>query len=131
MIGSVVFIGWGIGSLVMGSLSDRYGRKRVMFPSYFICLLCSFLHAFVYDIYRLLILRLLMGFFFASPALNSYVLLMEIVGPNRRTLLTAVTSVGFPLGGIMLVIKAYFIKSWRLLVIACSAPYFATVLLGM
>ena len=129
--GSVVFIGWGVGSILMGLLSDRFGRRNIMFPSFLACLLCLLLHAVVQDIYQLLIIRVLMGFFVAAPALNNYILMLEIVGPNRRALVSGFAGLLFPLSGLILTLKAYFIKNWKLLTIICSAPYFLPLLLGM
>ena len=72
-----------------------------------------------------------MGFFVAAPALNNYILMLEIVGPNRRALVSGFAGLLFPLSGLILTLKAYFIKNWKLLTIICSAPYFLPLLLGM
>jgi len=129
--GSILFIGWGMGSLLLGTLSDKFGRKRVMYPSFFMCLVCLFLHTFVQSINQLLTVRFLMGFFYASPALNTVILLLEIIGPNKRVYGNAVATLLWPIGAFVLTMKAYYIKDWRKLAMYCSAPYFVGIFLGI
>lgn len=107
----------------MGYLSDIYGRKTVMIPTLFLDLLCLFLHYFAPSVYFLVVLRFIMGFFHAGVALNSYVLVIELVGPNYRVLAANMSGLTWALGSILMTLKAYYIRSWRLLTVALSAPY--------
>ena len=123
LTGSVVFIGWGIGIIIMGYLSDRYGRKRVMYPCLQLSLVCLLMHAFVYDIWVLIVLRFFMGFLFSGPALNQFIMIMELVGSKYRVIATTITSFVWPGAAFVLTLKAYYIESWRILCLMCSAPY--------
>ena len=107
----------------MGYLSDIYGRKTVMIPTLFLDLLCLFLHYFAPSVYFLVVLRFIMGVFHAGVALNSYVLVIELVGPNYRVLAADISGLTWALGSILMALKAYYIRSWRLLTVALSAPY--------
>lgn len=121
--GSVVFVGWGLGIIGMGYLSDQYGRKRVMYPCYQLTLICLLLHGFVNNIWLLIALRFFMGLFFSAPALNNYILVMELVGARYRVIATSLAGFSWPLGALLLTLKAYYVTSWRTLCILCSAPY--------
>jgi len=125
--GSIIFMGWGLGSILFGLFSDKFGRKRVMIPSYFMCLLCLMLQAFITSINQLLLVRFFMGFFFASPALNMTVLLLEIIGPSKRALAHGIVALHWTMGALLLTLMAYFIKDWRKFLLYCSAPSFVTV----
>ena len=128
LIGSVVFIGWGIGSICMGILSDRYGRKTVMYPAMFMTILLLLLHTIVKSVQQLLLIRFCMGFFYSAPALNFYIMIVEFVGPSRRVLATAMANLVWPFSALLLTLKAYYIDNWRTLVLICSAPYFLGLL---
>ena len=131
MLGSVVFVGWAFGSIVLGFFSDRYGRKLVMLPCLFLDLFCLFLHGFVTSLWLLIVIRFFMGFFHASPAINSYILIVELIGPNFRVLAANVAGVVWAIATSILALKAFLIDDWRILCIAASAPYFILVLLGV
>ena len=123
LAGSIVFIGWAIGILTLGYLSDQYGRKRIMYPALLLTLLSLAAHALVKNIWQLLVIRFIMGFFYSGPALNHYILSTEIVGPNRRVLSSTISSFAWPIGSILMVVKAYYIKDWRHLSLFASLPY--------
>ena len=94
-----------------------------MIPTLFLDLLCLFLHYFAPSVYFLVVLRFIMGVFHAGVALNSYVLVIELVGPNYRVLAANISGLTWALGSILMALKAYYIRSWRLLTVALSAPY--------
>jgi DHA1 family bicyclomycin/chloramphenicol resistance-like MFS transporter len=60
------FIGLGIGSLFFGSLSDHYGRRRVLIPSLSMMLVTTLFCALSQSFEAMLIGRFLSGFFAAS-----------------------------------------------------------------
>lgn len=129
--GSSVFIGWGVGSIIMGYFSDTFGRKAVLIPTMFIDLLCILLHAFIESIYLLILVRFVMGVFHAGPAINNFILVVELVGPNYRVLAANCNNLTWIIGSAIMTIKAYFINDWRLLCIALSAPYFVCIIIAL
>lgn len=131
LLGSSVFIGWGFGSIIMGYLSDIYGRKAVMLPTIFLDLFCLFLHGFIKPIWLLVFIRFMMGVFHAGPALNAFILLVEFIGPNCRVLAANIAGTVWVFGSAALALKAYFIDDWRILCIVCSAPYFVVLVFGI
>ncbi|XP_057313741.1 solute carrier family 22 member 15-like [Hydractinia symbiolongicarpus] len=131
LTGSIVFVGWGIGIIISGFLSDRYGRKRILYPCLFMALLLLLLHAVVNEMWQLLVIRFLMGIFYSAPALNSYIMVMELIGPNKRVMATTVINFMWPIGALAMTLKAKYIDSWRIFVILCSAPYLLGVVTAL
>ena len=54
---SILFIGWIFGAVVLGWVSDNYGRKFVLFPSYFMIIFAGFITAFSPNLTFLVICR--------------------------------------------------------------------------
>jgi Sugar phosphate permease len=123
LAGSIVFIGWAIGIVCLGYLSDRFGRRKVMYPAMFLTILTVMAHAFVNSIWQLIVIRFIMGFVYSGPSLNQYVLSAELVGPKKRVLSTTFASAVWPIGAFLMTLKAYYIQDWRYLSLACSIPY--------
>ena len=44
---SMLFIGWIPGAFIIGRLSDKFGRRRVLFPAVFVVAVTSFASSFV------------------------------------------------------------------------------------
>jgi len=129
--GSSVFIGWGIGSILMGYLSDVYGRKAVFIPGFIIDLTCILLHYFIKSVWLLILVRFIMGVFHAGPALNYFILVIELIGPNYRVLAANCANLTWVFGSVIMTIKAYLIDDWRTLCLALSVPYYVCVLLAL
>lgn len=102
-----------------------------MLPCIFLDVFCLFLHVFVPSIWWMIIIRFAMGFFHAGPALNAYILLVELIGPNYRVLAANVTGLVWGVGLCILALKAYLIHNWRTLCLVASAPYFALMCIGL
>lgn len=126
--GSSAFIGWGLGILVTGYISDQYGRKKVMFSCLGLMLITMMGHYFVTGIWMLIILRFIMGVFFSAPALLQFVMLVELIAPKYRVIACNVCQFAWPIAAGLLVLKAYYLNSWRTLCLLCSAPYFVVLL---
>ena len=97
----------------------------------FIDLLCILLHAFIESIYLLILVRFIMGVFHAGPAINNFILVVELVGPNYRVLAANCNNLTWIIGSAIMTIKAYFINDWRLLCVALSAPYFVCIIIAL
>jgi AAHS family 4-hydroxybenzoate transporter-like MFS transporter len=91
-------IGLAIGALVVGPMSDRYGRKRTLMTSVAWFGAFSLLAAFANDVYLLSILRFLTGLGLGAAMPNTTTLLSEYLPAKRRSTLLAVMFTGFNLG---------------------------------
>ena len=120
---SILFIGWGIGGILVGWAADNYGRKNIIFISITMVLSCQFLASFMPNIFLLIVFRFIIGFFLAGTNYQMSILLSEIVACKYRPHAGILVWIFFSVALCLLSLKAYFIRSWKTLFIVCSAPY--------
>ena len=128
MTTSIFFIGWMIGALIMGWVSDNYGRKKTLFISYFSIMLAGTISPFVGNVYVFILFRFAIGFFIPGAGLLMMTITHEIVGTKRRPLAGIILWTGFTSALCILPLIAYFVPRWKTLILVCSAPYFVWLL---
>ncbi|XP_054610752.1 solute carrier family 22 member 4-like isoform X2 [Dunckerocampus dactyliophorus] len=122
---SLFFCGVLIGSFLSGQLSDRFGRKRVMFVTLASQTTFAFIQVFSPSWMVFCILFFLTGMSHISNYLSAFVLGTEILGPRLREFFsTAGSCLFFAVGYMMLPLHAYFMRDWRRLLLCLSAPGF-------
>ena len=82
----MLFFGWAVGAVVLGIISDKYGRRSVMFPSITAVIVVTFVMSFAHAPWVILLYRFIVGFFEAGSFLSMFVLATELVGPQKRAL---------------------------------------------
>ncbi|XP_065064777.1 organic cation transporter protein-like [Rhopilema esculentum] len=120
---SLLFIGWGIGSFIFGWFADKYGRSKSLKVSVTGILLVGFLSAFAPNYAVFAVCRFVIGVFKPGTIIAAYIVSLELVGPRYRPLIGTLLWLLFSGSLILTGIKAYFIRKWKILIIACSAPY--------
>jgi len=120
---SMLFFGLALGSIILGFVADKYGRKSVLFPSMCVVLVVTFAMAFAKSSWAVLLCRGIIGFFEAGCFLSMFVLATELVGPEKRALSGTLVWIYFTGALLILALKAYFVRNWRILVILSSAPW--------
>jgi len=121
---SLLFIGWGIGSVLSGWFADRFGRIKILVVSFYGVIVITFLSAFSPNIAIFAASRFIVGIFKPATVLGPFVIAGELVGPKYRPVAVAILWILFIVAMVVTGVKAYFIREWKILVIACSAPYF-------
>ncbi|BEV14434.1 MFS transporter [Herbaspirillum sp. DW155] len=91
-------IGLAIGALLVGPLSDRYGRKKLLMTAVAWFGLCSLACAAAQDVVMLSGLRFLTGLGLGAAMPNATTLLSEYVPERSRSTLLAIMFTGFNLG---------------------------------
>ncbi|XP_068430271.1 synaptic vesicle 2-related protein [Clinocottus analis] len=105
LITSVVFVGMGIGSVVIGTMSDSYGRKAILIISMCWVMFYGFLSAFA-PVYRwVLFLRGLVGFGLGGSH-QSMTLYSEFLPVKARGKRMMLISIFWSLGSIFAVLVA-------------------------
>jgi len=117
-------IGLAIGALLIGPLSDRYGRKRLLMTAVAWFGACSVLCAFADNVYELSILRFLTGLGLGAAMPNTTTLLSEYVPEKSRSMLLAIMFTGFNLGSALVGFGAAAILpdyGWRMVLVIGGA----------
>lgn len=125
---SMVFVCWAIGAVILGWVADKYGRKMVLLPSTAAVLFLSLISAFSPSFGFYAVIRVLIGFFVPGSSVQMFILISEFVGPKHRPLAGITLWLAFSCSLALLGLKAYFIRTWKMLMIACTAPYFFILL---
>ncbi|XP_078086930.1 organic cation/carnitine transporter 2-like isoform X2 [Mustelus asterias] len=120
---SVFFIGVLFGSVVSGQLSDRFGRKVVLFSTMAIQTGFSIIQAFSTSWEIFCFLNFLVGLGQISNYVAAFVLGSEVLRKSIRVIFsTAGIGISFALGYMVLPLVAYFIRRWWTLLLALSIP---------
>nr|XP_015204919.1 PREDICTED: solute carrier family 22 member 5-like isoform X1 [Lepisosteus oculatus] len=120
---SIYFLGVLCGSFVSGQLSDRFGRKPVLFATMAIQTVFTFIQVFAPSWEVFCILFFIVGLGQISNYVAAFVLGTEILTRSLRVLYSSLgVCMFFALGYMMLPLMAFFIRDWRMLLIALSMP---------
>ncbi|KAF7662092.1 hypothetical protein LDENG_00246520, partial [Lucifuga dentata] len=116
-------VGFLVGSIAIGYLADRFGRKMSFLMSNLLNGIAGMLVAVAPNYVSLLILRTFYGFGVKGGWVAGYVLLTEIVGVEYRRTVGVFYQMFFSVGILFLPLLAYFITDWRWLQVVITAPY--------
>ncbi|CAI4231853.1 unnamed protein product [Auanema sp. JU1783] len=122
---SVQMIGVLVGTLLFGSLSDRFGRLKVLMFSFTMSSLASLLCSFSTSLSMFTILRTILGFFTGGVIGTYAVYQMEQIPKKHRFWVAAI--IAWAPNYILINGIAYIAKDWRtfqLLILATSCPAF-------
>lgn len=123
LISSIHFVGYGIGSIVLGYVGDKYGRKVLLFPSLIVMLVVGFISSFLASIYLIIVCRFIAGFFIPGILVQGNILLSEFVGNKTRPFATMIPFVILSVGYCVLDFNAYMLKNWKTLTRVSTVPY--------
>ena len=121
LVMSAAPVGLAIGALVIGPLSDRFGRKRLLMVAVAWFGLCSILCSQANSVGQLSFLRFLTGLGLGAAMPNTTTLLSEYVPEKARGTLIAIMFTGFNLGSALVGFGAAAILpdyGWRMVLVA-------------
>ncbi|XP_070699655.1 organic cation/carnitine transporter 2-like [Pempheris klunzingeri] len=120
---TIFFVGVFFGSFFSGQLSDRFGRKPILFATMAFQMVFTFAEVFSASWTMFTILLFFNGLGQMSNYVAALVLGTEILTGNVRVLFSSLgTCLGFSVGYMMLSLFAYFLRDWKSLLLALSMP---------
>ncbi|XP_068605064.1 solute carrier family 22 member 21-like [Brachionichthys hirsutus] len=120
---SLYFVGVLVGSFVCGHLSDRFGRKPVFFSTMLSQAIFPLIQAASVSWVMFCVFNFLRGFGQVALYIVSLVLGTEILRTSARVTFSVLGhSGGFGIGYALLPLAAYFIRGWRMLLVASAIP---------
>lgn len=125
---SMTFVGWAFGSVVFGWLADNFGRRHVLFSSYFVMILVSLMSIFSPSVVVFIVSRGIVGICMGGTFLMLMVMATELVGPKYRPVTVITLTIVNAFGTCSLSLAANFIRDWRLLFMCCTLPFLPVVL---
>ncbi|KAM9845074.1 solute carrier family 22 member 4-like [Aulostomus maculatus] len=125
---SLFFVGVLFGSFISGQLSDRFGRKLVFFVTLALQCVTALIQATSVNWLMFCTLNCLRGLGQISNYIVAVILGSEMLSQSARMSYTLLChSVGFGVGYALLPVFAYFIRGWRMLLVASAIPSFLLI----
>ncbi|KAM7172197.1 solute carrier family 22 member 2-like [Macrochelys suwanniensis] len=121
---SCVNAGFFIGSISIGYIADRFGRKLCLLITIFVNSISGILMAFAPSYTWMLIYRFIQGLVSKGGWLTGYILITEFVGLSYRRTVGIVYQVAFTVGLLILSAIAYMVPHWRWLQLTVTLPNF-------
>ncbi|XP_041035863.1 solute carrier family 22 member 6-A-like [Carcharodon carcharias] len=112
------------GSIILGRLSDRYGRRILLLWSHFLVAIAGTCGAFASSYSLFCFWRFLSGLALSGVILNSFCLSLEWIPTKVRTGVSTYFNYSYTFGQLLLVGVAYGIRDWRWLQFAVAFPFY-------
>lgn len=129
LIGTIIFSGILIGSLISHHFSDNFGRKKTVVLFGILYILSCFLYSLINNLEVLYINLFFSGFCYIIVALSSVVLLNEVLRPERRAIFSSILYSAYSLFGIVYPLFFHYLNTWKVifLIIGISHLIFYSV----
>uniref|UniRef100_A0A8C4YRN5 Major facilitator superfamily (MFS) profile domain-containing protein n=1 Tax=Gopherus evgoodei TaxID=1825980 RepID=A0A8C4YRN5_9SAUR len=125
---SCVNAGFLLGSVYVGYIADRFGRKLCLIVTILVNATSGVLVAFAPSYLWMVIFRFVQGLVSKGSWAAGYILITEIVGPSHRKTVGILYQAAFSVGLLLLDGVAYAIPHWRWLQLTVTLPCFLFLL---
>ncbi|XP_065069179.1 solute carrier family 22 member 3-like isoform X2 [Rhopilema esculentum] len=125
---SLIFVSWAVGAVILGWISDRFGRRWTTLSCSGAVMLLGFISAFSPSFEFYIAMRVIMGFVIVGNIVYPFIIISEYVGPKRRAFAGMTIWFAASASIIVLGVVAIFVRTWKELTIICTAPFLMTLL---
>ncbi|XP_044867755.1 solute carrier family 22 member 1-like isoform X2 [Mauremys mutica] len=125
---SCVNAGFFLGSMYIGYIADRFGRKLCLIVTILVSATSGVLVAFAPSYLWVVIFRFLQGLVSKGSWTAGYILITEVVGPSHRKTVGILYQMAFTVGLLLFDGVAYAIPHWRWLQLTVTLPCFLLLL---
>lgn len=126
LITGILSIAWGVAAILMGSLSDRLGHRKVIIPAIIVFSLLAGLSGMATSITTLLLIRAMMGFAEGAYTPASIVATLDASKPARQGRNIGIQQMALPLFGLgiapILVTQLLKVVEWHWIFAVVSIP---------
>ncbi|KAM3919832.1 solute carrier family 22 member 6-A-like [Leptodactylus fuscus] len=112
-----------VGAIILGGLSDKYGRRALLIWSYLQMAVSGICTAFSPNYLSYCVFRFLGGMALSGIGLNTTALIVEWVPTKVRTITGTLAGYSYTVGQLVLAGLAYGIRDWRWLQLCVSLPF--------
>ncbi|XP_078496728.1 solute carrier family 22 member 7-like [Lissotriton helveticus] len=123
------FIGVTVGSILIGYLSDRYGRRTMLLVTSVFALLSGMAAAASVNYLMFAVFRSLLGLWISGFPMITTALALEWMDVKHRTFAGSLMSMYPSIGLMLLAPVAYLIRDWRWLLFAITSPYIFAIII--
>ncbi|XP_013855073.1 solute carrier family 22 member 6-like [Austrofundulus limnaeus] len=127
---TIYMAGTVVGSLIFGSLSDRFGRRILLIICNLLMAVSGTCAAFSSSFSLFCLFRFGCGMAVSGVGLTAFSLTVEWIPTRVRTVTGMISGYCYTFGQLILAAIAYFIQDWRWLTLTVSLPFYVFFLMS-
>ncbi|XP_077995052.1 organic cation transporter protein-like [Glandiceps talaboti] len=124
---SIFMVGAMLGAFIAGSLSDRFGRKKIYLFTMWAESILGILTAFTQSFITYTLLRFLTGIMLQGVMVSNLILATEMFPPGKRLYAGFMNTISWGFGIMLLAPMAYLVPNWRNLQLLMHVPGLLTL----
>ncbi|BES93527.1 Organic cation transporter [Nesidiocoris tenuis] len=126
-VGTINNVGQFIGMMIIGILSDKFGRKSALIAAMMLSGLMGILRSLAPTYIWFMTFELLDAIIASGTYSACFIIAMEITGPDKRVMGGAFTACCYSIGEIVMGVVAMYVQDWRWFLRVLYAPGFLFV----
>ncbi|XP_076034524.1 solute carrier family 22 member 3-like [Oratosquilla oratoria] len=124
---SVTQIGMFFASLIVGYVTDLFGKRRIILISYMSLILSGVLQTMSPNVEMYLLFKFIESVFRMLSAITEHTLVMELCSNAQRAYISSFGGIPWSIGCMLIPAIAYSIREWQYLQLIFVAPFLYTI----